>query len=108
MKNIDKAIESGISYNVSQRAFLETVKDDIARTFNAFDSTLMQIVRVQQSDSTAARLGMEATLNQFLNSMYSNTEYLNSLSDSVTGALYEATSLLSSSESIGFEYQVQK
>ena len=65
MKNINKAVESGISYNVAQRAFLETIKDDIAKTFNAFDSTLLQIIRVQQADSTAARLGMEATLNQF-------------------------------------------
>ena len=108
MKNIDKAVEAGIAYNVEQRAFLESVKDDIASTFNAFDSTLLQIIRVQQSDSTAARLGMEASLNQFFNSMYANTEYLNNLSDTVTGSLYEATSLLSSNDSIGFEYQVQK
>lgn len=108
MKNVDEAIKSGIAYNIEQRAFLQTVKDDIATTFDAFDSTLLQIVRIQQNDSTAARLGMEATLNQFLNSMYANTEYLNSLSDTVTSSLYEATSLLTSEQSIGFEYQVQK
>lgn len=108
MKNIDEAVKAGIAYNVEQRAFLQTVKDDIAGTFNAFDSTLLQIVRIQQQDSTAARLGMEAALNQYLNSMFTNTEYLSNASDGVTRALYEATSLLSSEQSIGFEYQVQK
>ena len=108
LKNIDKAIEIGIAYNIEQRAFLETIKDDIAGTFDAFDSTLLQIVRIQQSDSTAARMGMEAALNEYLNKMFKTTEYLSNVSDSVTGALYEATSLLSSSQSVGFEYQVQK
>lgn len=108
LKNIDKAVQSGIAYNIEQRAFLETIKDDIAGTFNAFDSTLLQIIRVQQSDSTAARLGMEAALNEYLNKTFKTTEYLSDVSDSVTNSLYQATSLLSSTQSIGFEYQVQK
>ena len=40
--------------------------------------------------------------------MYQNTEYLSDISKGVTGSLYEATSLMSSTQSIGFEYQVQK
>lgn len=107
-KNLDKAVESGIAYNIEQRAFLETIKDDIAGTFDAFDSTLLQIIRVQQSDSTAARMGMEAALNEYLNKTFKTTEYLSNVSDSVTQALYEATSLLTSNQSVGFEYQVQK
>lgn len=107
-KNLDAAIEKGIVYNIEQRAFLQTVSENIASTFNAFDSTLLQIIRVQQEDSTASRLGMEAALNQYLNSMYSSTEYLSNVSDQVTSALYEATSLLGAQSSIGFEYQVQK
>ena len=108
LKKIDTAVDTGIAYNIEQRAFLETIKDDIAGTFDAFDSTLLQIIRVQQSDSTAARLGMEAVLNEYLNKSFQNTEYLSQVSDSVTGALYQATSLLTSEQSIGFEYQVQK
>lgn len=108
MKNLASAIDAGIAFDVEQRAFLQTVKDDIASTFDAFDSTLLQIIRVQQSDSTAARLGMESALNQYLNNMFKSTEYLSTVSDSVTSALYSATSLLSSQQSIGFEYQVQK
>lgn len=108
LKSIDKAVQTGIAYNLEQRAFLDSISDKIAGTFDAFDSNLLQIVRVQQSDSTAARAGMEAFLNEYLNKTFKTTEYLSNAADNVTGALYEATSLLSSTQSIGFEYQVQK
>lgn len=101
-------IEKGIAYNVDQRAFLGTISDQIATTFDAANGTLLQIVRIQQSDSTAARLGMEASLNKYLNAMYQSTEYLSDLSKSVTSSIYEATSLMNSTQSIGFEYQIQK
>lgn len=108
LKQIDKAVDLGIAYNIEQRAFLETIKDDIAGTFDAFDSTLLQIIRIQQQDSTASRMGMEVALNEFFNKTYKNTEYLTNVSDSVTQALYEATSLLTAQQSVSFEYQVQK
>lgn len=108
MKNIDTAVDKGIAFDLEQRAFLQTVSDGIASTFDAFDATLLKIVRIQQADSTSARLGMEAALNKFLNSSFSTTEYLSDVSDTVTTSLYEATSLLTSEESIAMEYQVQK
>jgi len=108
MNNLATAVEKGIAFNVDQRAFLQTISENIATTFDAFDSTLMQIIRVQQADTTAARLGMEATLTSYLNNMYQNTEYLSGISDTVTSALYEATSQMGATNSIGFEYQVQK
>ena len=108
MANLNAAVEKGIAFNVDQRAFLQTISQNIATTFDAFDSTLMQIIRVQQADTTAARLGMEASLNSYLNNMYQNTEYLSGVSDTVTSALYEATSQMRAESSIGFEYQVQK
>ena len=108
MESLNKAISEGIAYNVEQRAFLSAISDSIATTFDAFDTTLKDLVRVQQADSTAYRLGMEASLNQYLNSMFETTEYLSSVSDTVTSNLYQATSLLDASKAIGYEYQVQK
>lgn len=108
MENLNKAISEGIAYNVEQRAFLSAISDSIATTFDAFDTTLKDLVRVQQADSTAYRLGMEASLNQYLNSMFETTEYLSGVSDTVTSNLYQATSLLDASKAIGYEYQVQK
>ena len=106
--NLNKLVEKGIAYNVEQRAFLETISEKIATTFDAANGTLLQLVRIQQSDTTAARLGMEGYLTRYLNKMFQTTEYLSDVSDTVSSSLYKATSLLSSTEGVGFEYQVQK
>lgn len=101
-------VSSGISYNVEQRAFLATISDKIANTFNATDGTLLRLIRLQQQDSTAARLGMESAMTTFLNNMYETTEYMGSIADGIRNQIEEATALMSADESIGFEYQVQK
>lgn len=106
--NLSELVSQGISANVEQRAFLQTVKDGIATTFNANDASLRRIIRLQQADSTAARLGMEAYLTAFLNQLTNNTEYLQSTFDSVAESMLEASSLLSIRESTEFEYVVQK
>lgn len=108
MDKLNTAISEGISYNIEQRAFLDVLKDGIATTFESFDTTLRDLVRVQQQDSTAYRLGMEASLTEYLNKMFENTEYMNNLAKITSANLYEATSLLDSAESIGYEYQIQK
>lgn len=106
--NIQTMVTSGIAFNVEQRAFLQTIKAKIADTFDATDGTLLRLIRIQQQDSTAARLGMESSLNAFLNNMYENTEYLKHVSDGVKTSLEEAMSLMSAVDAVGFEYQVQK
>lgn len=108
MDNVIKATEQGIAFNIEQRAFLQTISENIASTFDAFDSNLMRIVRLQQADSTAARLGLEADLTRFLNSYFQDTSYLNNAFDSVSSNLIEATSLMSAEQAVAFEYQVQK
>lgn len=109
VNNIKTLVESGVSYNVELRSFLQTVSEDIAATFDAFDKNLLRIVRIQQADSTAARLGMEASLTKLFNSQYQDTSYLaDSVSDSVSGAILEASSMLSHQNSLEFEYAVQK
>ena len=106
--NISKMVDKGIAYNVEQRAFLATIKDKIATTFNAFDGTLLRLIRIQQQDSTAARLGMESALTAFLNNMYETTEYLSDVASSVRTQLEQAEALMSASGATAFEYQVQK
>lgn len=108
LTNLDELVKAGIAANVEQRAFLNTVKESIADTFDAANSSLLRIVRLQQSDSTAARLGMEAYLTRFLNQMVENTEYLNATFDSVEEALVEASSQMTMQASTEFEYVVQK
>lgn len=113
MDNLASMVDQGIVFNVEQRAFLQTISDNIARTFDAANGTLLRLIKIQQADSTAARLGMEAYMTQFLNKLFKNTEYLGSsggggLADSVSSALFEATSQLGVQAGFQFEYVVQK
>lgn len=108
LDNLQSLIELGIASNVEQRAFLQTAKDEIATTFDVANSALLRIIRLQQKDSTAARLGMEAYLTKFLNSVVANTEYLNSTFDSVQEALLETSSQMSTTASTELEFVIQK
>ena len=106
--NIRDLVNRGISFDLKQRAFLMTIQEKIATTFEVADGTLLRLIRIQQEDSTAGRLGMESALNSFLNNMYETSEYLSTVADSVRGSLEEMQSLMQGTEAAEVEYQVQK
>lgn len=108
VNNLKTMISKGIAFNVEQRAFLETVKVGIADTFDANNSALTRLIRLQQEDSTAARLGMESAMTAFLNDMYQTSEYMSSIMQSMKDQLVEAESLMGKEDAVAFEYQVQK
>jgi hypothetical protein len=108
VNNLKNLVGKGIAFNVEQRAFLDTISEKIATTFEATDASLLKLVRIQQADSTAARLGMESALTAFLNNMYETTEYMTEAADAIRGSIYEASALMSAEEATEFEYQVQK
>ena len=108
MNSLKTLVGKGIAFNVEQRAFLDTISAKIADTFEATDATLVKLVRIQQADTTAARLGMESALTAFLNSMYETTEYMTEAADQIRTNLYEAQALMGAAEATAFEYQVQK
>lgn len=107
-ERFDRLISQGIAFNVKERAFLDVLKDKVATTFNVADGTLLKLVRIQQADTSAARLGMESALTEFLNSMYATTEYMQQAAESIRSNLYEATALMGAKEATEFEFQVQK
>lgn len=106
--NLKNLVGQGIAFDVEQRAFLQTISDRIATTFSATDATLLKLVRIQQQDTTAARLGMESALTAFLNNMYETTEYMQSAAADIRSQLYEASALMGAASATGFEFQVQK
>lgn len=108
VENLKTLVGQGISFNVEQRAFLDTVSEKIATTFEATDASLLKLVRIQQADSTAARLGMESALTAFLNNMYETTEYMEQAAAEIRSNIYEASALMSAEDAVEFEYQVQK
>lgn len=108
LDNLSKFVEQGITSNLTQRAFLATIKDKIATTFDAFNSNMLRLIRIQQSDSTLARLGMEASLTKLFNNMFGDTSYLNDSLQSVSAALLDVSSQFTSKVAVEFEYITQK
>lgn len=108
LSNLNKFVEAGIAYNLESRAYIATATDKIAATFDAFDSSLLRIIRIQQADSTVARIGMESLLTKFLNARYEDTSYLSSTSKTVSSLLTEAESLMGYRGATEFEYAVQQ
>lgn len=108
VENLQKLIDTGTNYNLELRAYIATVSENIASTFDAFDSNLMRLIRIQQNDSTAARMGMEAALTKLLNSRFSDSSYLNGTSDTVAGNLLDASAQLSHQMAAEFEFVTQK
>lgn len=108
LKKLNAAVDKGIAYNVEQRAFLATMTDKIVSTFDAFDANLLRIIRLQQADTTAARMGMEAELLQFFNQTFSDNSYLKEGYDTVSAALVDANAQMTRDMSISFEFNVQK
>ena len=108
MEQLRQGAETGIAYNLEQRAFLNVIKDKIASTFDSFDSNLLRLIKIQQSDSTVARLGMEASLTKFYNRMYEDSQYLTQLFDTVSSTIIDASAQLTKEASTEFEYTVQK
>lgn len=106
--NLYKLTESGIAFNLEYRAWLETVSDRMVTTFDSLDTTLTRLVRLQQADISNASLGSEALLTRFLNSKFKDTSYLNNLYDSVAGILVDSTSQQSATNSIGYQFAIQK
>lgn len=108
IQNLAQFVELGTAVNLTQRTFLATISDKIATTFNAFDSNLLRMIRIQQTDTTAARLGMEAELTQLFNYYFSDTSYLSESFDNVTAALTDLSSQLGAIASVETEYIIQK
>ena len=108
LENISKGVSKGIAYNLESRAFLASFSDRIIDTFDAFDENMSRLIRLQQADSSMARLGMEASLTKTFNAMFSDTSYLSSAYDTVSAALLDASAQMSRDEAVEFEYTVQK
>lgn len=105
--NLTQYVKSGIVYNVEQRAFLKTIADDISLTFDSWTSSMNQLVRIQGQDSTANRLALEYSLQEFLNQNYKTSEYLADAFSNVSNSLLTAQSTMNQTTAMQFEGIVQ-
>lgn len=102
-------VDSGVAYNLEMRAFLAETAQDIASTFDATNGTLLRMIRLQQADTTAARLGMEASLTKLFNNFFEDSSYLaGQVSDAISDKILDASATMSHDNAVEFEYILQK
>lgn len=105
--NLGTLVRSGITYNVEQRAFLQTLANDIDMVFNAQDGSLTQLIRLQNRDLSSNRMAIEYSLQKFLNQNYQTSEYIKQGFESVSSSLLTAQSTMSAANAVNFEGTVQ-
>ena len=105
--NVSKFVTQGIVSNVEQKAFLQTLADDIDATFNASDSTLVRLINLQKTDLTSNRLAIEYSLQEFLNQNYETSTYIKESFTSVSQSLIEMQSLMSAQTATETETIIQ-
>ena len=106
--NLASLVKQGITFNVEQRAFLKTVADDISSSFNSYVSTLNNLTKLYGEDVTGRGLAIEASMKEYLNQSFKNSEYLVNSFSAVVNSLYEAQSWMSASNAMGLNATVQK
>lgn len=108
IENVTALVEQGVAYNIEQRAFMASISDRIAGTFDALDKNLARLIRLQQADVTYAQLGAESHLTTFLNRSFQDTSYLSDMYDNVSAILLDATAAMTRDAAVQFGYTAQK
>lgn len=106
--NVSELLQAGIVYNVEQRAFLQTISDDMGAIFDGKTGSLPRLINLQRVDISSSRLAMEASLKEMLNANYENSQYIKNSFQSVSDALIEAQSLMTAQSGIQVESVIQK
>lgn len=107
-KHLNEMISKGIINNVEQRAFLQTMSDDLNLMLNSTNGTLTRLIRLQGEDLSANRLAIQYNLREFLNSTYQNSEYVKQAMDNVSSALIDMQSLMTSESAMATEANIQQ
>lgn len=90
IEKIANLTAAGITYNVEQRAILETIKDKTISSFSSMEGSLLRLVRLKQTDLTANQFGMEAALRNTLNRVFKDSTYMKDMFDGISGAITDA------------------
>lgn len=107
-ENLSKLVQDGIIYNVEQRAFLQTLSDDLGMMFDASSGSLTRLINLQRQDLSSSRIAIEGSLKAFLNQNYETSQYIKDGFQSVTDSLLEAQSTMSVDAGLSLEAVTQQ
>ena len=107
-ENLTALVRQGIVNNAEQRAYLQTLSDDLGMIFDVNNGALTRLIRLQNADLTSHRMAIQASLKEFLNQNYRTSEYIHEGFQQVSESLLEAQSLMSATNAVGLESTIQK
>lgn len=108
LSNTNELIRRGISFNVEQRAFLQTLSEDLNMLFDATDGTLVRLINLQRTDLTSQRMAIQANLKEFLTQNYETSTYIVESFKSVSDALFEAQATMGVNSGMQLEAVIQQ
>ena len=105
--NLLRLVESGITLNAAQRAYLKTAGDQVGLAFDMTSTTLNNLVQIYHTDIAEARAGQMAGLKIFLEQNYKNSQYIKEGFTQVSNALFQMQSIMSVSAAMSTEKAIQ-
>lgn len=104
---LGELMQSGIVYNAEQRAYLQTISDDLNMGFSTQSSALTRLVTIYGEDITSNRMAIQDSLKEFLNQNYMTSQYIKQGFEEVSSALLEAQAWMSKENAIELEKTLQ-
>lgn len=106
LNQIASLTATGITYNVEQRALLETIKDKTIASFSSMEGSLLRLVRLKQTDITANTFGLEAALRNTLNKVFKDSTYM-PMFDQMQSAITDAIMMSGQKDIIEYSSVIQ-
>ena len=106
--NLTKLITNGIVFNAEQRAYLQTLSNDLGMVFDVSNGSLTRLINLQRKDLSSNRMAIEYSLKEFLNQNYQTSQYIKEGFEGVSQALIEAQSLMASDTAMELEAVLQQ
>ena len=106
-KNLTELVKAGISGNVEQRAFLETLSNDLNLLLDTHTGSLARLIRLQNTSIAENRLAIQYSLREFLNENYATSEYIKSAYTKVAESITELQAINTTSDAASMESVLQ-
>ena len=106
-KNLTELVKAGISGNVEQRAFLETLSNDLNLLLDTHTGSLARLIRLQNTSIAENRLAIQYSLREFLNENYATSEYIKNAYTKVAESITELQAINTTSDAASMESVLQ-
>lgn len=106
-KSLTELVKAGISGNVEQRAFLETLSNDLNLLLDTHTGSLARLIRLQNASIAENRIAIQYSLREFLNENYATSEYIKNAYTKVAESITELQAINTTKDAASMESVLQ-